>query len=179
MKSMNVFRKVLFVLFTFGFASLIFSGCGYKPSSHYAKKELSGKVFVKLFIDLKDPKNAVLIKDSINQLLIQKLDSKLVYDESLADTIMNIKINSVNMQELLYDRDGYNKLYRALVDIKVDYFRKADQKRNSFIVDGEHNFSIDDGTTITDTKRFEAIKNASDDALNEILSKIAVQSFRK
>ena len=179
MKSMNIFRKVLFVLFAFTLTSVIFTGCGYKPSSHYAKKELSGKVFVKLFVDLKDPRNAVLIKDSINQLIVQKLESKLVYDESLADTVMNIKINSVKMKELQYDKEGYNKLYRALVNLGVSYVRKADNKRASFTVDGEHNFSIDDGTSITDTKRFEAIKNASDDALNEVLSQIAVQSFKK
>lgn len=179
MKSMDIFRKVLFVLFTLSLGSIILSGCGYKPSSYYAKKELGEKVFVKLFIDLKDPRNAVLIKDSLNQLLIQKLDNKLVYDEALADTIMNIKLNSVNMQELQYDKDGYNKLYRALVGIKVDYFKKTENKRNSFTVSGEHNFSIDDGTTITDTKRFEAIKSAADDALDEVLSKIAVQSFKK
>jgi len=179
MKSMNVFRKVLFVLFTFTIASLVFTGCGYKPTSHYAKKELSGKVFVKLFIDLKDPKNAVLIKDAMNKLLIQKLDTKLVYDEELADTVMRMKIDSVNMQELVYDKDGYNKLYRALVNIKVDYLNKATAKKRSLVVDGEHNFSIDDGTTISDTKRFEAIKEASEDALDEMLSKIAVQSFKK
>jgi len=179
MKSMNVFRKVLFVLFTFTLTAVILTGCGYKPSSHYAKKELSGKVFVKLFIDLKDPRNAVLIKDSINQLIVQKLESKLVYDEALADTVMSVKINSVSMKELQYDEAGYNKLYRATVSVGVSYVRKADNKRASFSVSGENDFSIDDGTTITDTKRFEAIKNASDDALNEVLSQIAVQSFRK
>lgn len=110
MKSMNVFRKVLFVLFTFASVSLVLSGCGYKPSSYYAKKELSGKVFVKLFVDLKDPRNAVLVKDALNQVLIQKLNRNLVFDEDLADTVMKVKIDSVNMQELQYDKDGYNKL---------------------------------------------------------------------
>lgn len=171
---MNISKKVLFVLFAF-----LFTACGYKPTTYMAKKELSGKVFVKVHIDLKDPRNAVLIKDSVNQLLVQKLDSKLVYDEKSADTIMNVKIGSVSMQELQYDREGYNKLYRALVTLNVKYTKKATKKTSSFNVSGEHNFSIDDGTTITDTKRFEAIENASDDALDEVLSKIAVQSFKK
>lgn len=178
MKSINLFRKVLFVLFTFGISSLIFSGCGYKPSTVYAKQQLEGKVFVKLFVDLKDPRNAVIIKDSLNQVLLQKLNTNLVYDESVADTIMKIKINSVQMQELLYDRQGYNKLYRAMVTLLVSYSKKG-EKEKTILLDGEHNFSIDDGTTITDTKRFEAIKSASNDALDEFLSKIAVQSFGK
>mgnify|MGYP006985952515 CR=1 FL=1 len=40
-------------------------------------------------------------------------------------------------------------------------------------------FSLGSSTTITDTKRFDAIKNASDDALNEVLSKIAIVSLKK
>jgi len=179
MKSTNITRKVLLVLFTLNFCFFILSGCGYKPTSFYAKKELSGKVFVKLFIDLKDPRNAVLIKDAMNQLLIQKLDSKLVYDESLADTIMNIKINSVSMTTLQYDSSGYNNLYRAKVNINVKYNKKSEKKLRNFTVSGENNFSLASSTTITDTKRFEAIKSASDDALDEVLSKIAVASFKK
>lgn len=158
---------------------LLFAGCSYKPSSHYAKKELEGNVFVKLFIDIKDPQNAVLIKDSLNELILQKLDSKLVHDESYANTIMSIKLNSVSMTELQYDELGFNKLYRATVGILVSYTKKDTGVTKSFTVSGEHNFSIDDGTTITGTKRFEAIKEASDDALDEVLSKIAVSSFNK
>ena len=30
---------------------LLFSGCAYQPTSHFAKKELEGNVFVKLFIE--------------------------------------------------------------------------------------------------------------------------------
>ena len=174
MKSMNIVRKVLFVLFT----SLLLIGCGYKPATQYAKEQLPGTVFVKLFVDLKDPRNAVIIKDSINQILIQKLDKKLVYDEKLANTVMKLKIGSVSMKELQYDKDGYNKLYKAVVSLAVQYTDKNNKLRN-FNLSGEHNFSIDDGTTITNTKRFESIKNAADDAMDDFLSKVAIESFRK
>jgi len=179
MKSINIIKKVLFVLFTLSLCFFTFSGCGYKPSTYYAKKELAGKVFVRLYIDLQDPRNAVLIKDSMNQLLIQKIGSKLVYDEKLADTIMDLRIQSVSMTTLQYDVSGYNKVYRAKVNISVKYHKKADNITKSFLVDGENDFSIGDDTTITDTKRFDAIANAADDALEEVLSKIAVASFKK
>ena len=174
---MNILKKVLFVLFTFTISFLIL-GCGYKPSTYYAKEEISGKVFLKVTIDLEDPQNSVLIKDEINKLLIQKLDADLVEKESLADTVMNVVINSVRMQTLQYDESGYNKLYRAVVVLKIDYFRKDNGIKKSFAVDGEHDFSIDDGTTITETKRFDAISNAANKALDEVLSKIAVSSFK-
>ena len=175
---MNIFKKVLFVLFTF-IISFSFFGCSYKPSSQYAKEEIQGNVFVKVTIDLEDPQNSVLIKDSINKLLIQKLDVDIVSSESLADTIMYIDVNRVSMQELQYDDLGYNKLYRALVSINVSYSKKGEKKKKSFIVDGEHNFSVDNGTTINSNQRYDAIKKASDKALEEVLSKIAVASFKK
>ena len=176
---MNIFKKVLFVLFTF-FISFSFLGCaGYKPSTHYAKDEISGKVFVKVSIDLEDPKNSVLIKDSINQLLIQKLDAEIVNKESLADTVMNVAVNTVNLQTLQYDKTGYNKLYRAVVVIDISYFKKSEDKRKSFSVDGEYDFSVDNATTINDTQRYNAIQKASEKAMEEVLSKIAVQSFKK
>jgi hypothetical protein len=177
MKNMHILKKLLFVIFTFSLAFFIVA-CGYKPSSYYAKKEMEGNVFVKLNVSLEDPKNSVLVKDAIIKLLIQKLDSKLVDDLSNADVIMNVSINSVRMQTLQYDTSGYNKLYRALIVLKIDYFRKDDGIKKSFTVDGEYDFSIDDGTTITETKRFEAISNAANKALDEVLSKIAVSSFR-
>ena len=175
---MNILKKVLFALFTF---TILFSitACGYKPSTYYAKEEISGKVFVNVLINLEDPKNSVLIKDAINQLLIQKLDAELVNKESLADTVMNININSVSMQALQYDRSGYNKLYRAVVVVNVSYFKKSDNKRKSFTVDGDYNFSVDNGTSINDSQRYNAIQKASDKAVEEVLSKIAVASFKK
>ena len=174
---MHISKKFLFVFFTV-VISFIITACGYKPSSYYAKKEMEGNVFVKLNVSLVDPKNSVLVKDAVTKLLIQKLDSKLVDKESLADVIMNLSIDSVSMQTLQYDNSGYNKLYRAFVVIKVDYFRKENEIKKSFKVDGEYDFSIDDGTTITETKRFDAISNAANKALDEVISKIAVSSFR-
>ncbi len=175
---MNILKKVLFVLFIFT-SSFSFIGCGYKPSMQLAKEEISGKVFVKVSINLEDPKNSVLVKDTINQLLIQKLDAQLVNDESIADTVMNIVINSVTLQTLQYDKTGSNKLYRALMNINVSYFKKSDNKRKSFVVEGEDNFSVENGSSINETERYKAIKSASDKALDEILSKIAVYSYKK
>lgn len=174
---MHILNKLLFVIFTFA-VSFSMVACGYKPSSYYAKQEMEGNVFVKLNVSLEDPKNSVLVKDAMNKLLIQKLGSKLVNNEAPADVIMNLKINSVSMTALQYDSSGYIKLYRATVVIKVNYYRKDDGKRKTFTVEGEDDFSIDDGTTITDTKRYDSISSATDKALTEVISKIAVSSFR-
>ena len=83
------------------------------------------------------------------------------------------------MTALQYDADGYNNLYRATVNINVKYNKKIEKTSRNFTVSGENDFSLGSSTTITDTKRYEAIKSASDDALDEVLSKIAIQSFKK
>ena len=173
---MNISKKVIFVLFLF---IISFSGCSYKPSTHYAKEEIWGDVYLNVSIDLEDPQNSVLIKDSIKKILIQKLDVDLVEKESSSDIVMNVNVNAVRMQELQYDELGYNKLYRAVVVVSVSYFKKGDKKKKSFTVDGEHNFSVDNGTTINSTQRYEAIRKASEKALEDVLSKIAVASYKK
>lgn len=159
-------------------ALVVFTGCGYKPTVHYAKKEIYGKIYVDLDVDIEDPKNSVLVKDAMNELLVHKLDGQLVYDKALADTVMDVKLNSVSLSELSYNEDGYIKLYKASTSINVQYENKLG-KSNSFSVSGSYDFSIDDGGTISDTKRFEAIKSAANKALDEVLSKIAIQTFKK
>ncbi|AXX91465.1 hypothetical protein CPU12_09645 [Malaciobacter molluscorum LMG 25693] len=168
-------KKSLFTLFAL--VIMLFSGCGYKPASTYAKEQIQGDVFVDLFVNLKDPKNAVLIKDAMNEILVHRLGSKLVYDKKQADTIIDLRLGNVSMSELQYDDNGFTKLYKATVNINVGYENK--DYKNKFYVTGTHEFSIDDGSIITDTKRFEAIRTAASKALEEVISKIAIQSFKK
>ena len=91
---------------------LVFVACGYKPGSYYAKKEIQGNVFVDLKVNIEDPKNSVLIKDAMNELLVHKLDAKLVNKKELADTIVVVRLNSTSFATLQYDSDGYSKLYK-------------------------------------------------------------------
>ena len=126
---MHILKKMLFVVFTFTIL-LSITACGYRPSSYYAKKEMEGNVFVNINVSLEDPKNSVLVKDAIIKLLIQKLDSKLVSEQSKADVIMNISISSVSLQTLQYDSSGYNKLYKAVVVLGVIIQEKIMELKN-------------------------------------------------
>jgi len=157
--------------------ALVFTACGYKPASTYAKKEIYGKVFVNLNVNIEDPKNSVIIKDAMNELLVHKLGTKLVDKKELADTIVDVSLASTSFSALQYDTDGYVKLYKATTRINVNY--KTKEQSRSFSVSGTHDFSIDSGGTISDTKRFEAIKTAATKALDEVISKIAILSFQK
>ena len=175
---MIVSRGFLVLVFTI-ILGITFTACGYRPSATYAKQEMRGSVFVRLNVSLEDPRNSVLVKDAVTKILIQKLGSNMVDNEREADVIMDLAISKVTLKTLQYDRDGYNKLYRANVVIDVKYFRKDnDNKIKTFSVDGEHDFAIDKGTSINDSHRFTAITKASDKAVTEILSRMAVASFK-
>lgn len=180
MKNIHTFKKSVLTTLFISFITVLFVSCGYKPSTTYAKQELGDKVFVKVRIDLKDPKNTVIVKDTITKLLVQKLGTKIVKDKNLADTIMNVSLKSVKMKVLEYDTDGYNEVYKATVKILVKYTKIQTKETKKFTVSGEDTFTVDDSDgTISDTERFEAIENASDDALDEVLSRLAINSFVK
>jgi hypothetical protein len=102
-----------------------------------------------------------------------------VNKKELADTIVVLRLNSTSFATLQYDSDGYSKLYKATSSISVQYNNIKQKLRRNFSVSGTYDFSIDSGGTISDSKRFEAIKAASSKALDEVISKIAILSFKK
>lgn len=178
MKSIAKARKVFLMLFAFHLSLVvILTGCGYKPSSFYAKKKIQGSVYVHVVINLEEPKNSVLVKDALNEIVVGQFNTKLVSKRSLADTVLTVNLSSVGNQELQKDKDGYANLYRTNVNITVAYAGPNGNGTTS--VSGSYVFSVVAGSTISDAKRFEAIKIASSKAFEEIVSKFAVESFKK
>ncbi|XOB62805.1 hypothetical protein ACMC56_03100 [Campylobacterota bacterium DY0563] len=163
-------RILIFCLFIF-----IIIGCGYKPATYYTKKELDGKVFVNLIINLEDPRNVVIIKDSMNKILVHRLDVKIVDNPSIADTILTLNLDSVSMSLVQTDADGYSNVYKATVKISVIYEKDGVMKK--FTVSGSDDINIESGATITDTNRFQGVKSAANKALEEVVSKLAINSF--
>lgn len=159
------------------FIVLFISACGYKPSSYYAQEALGEKIHVEVEISRKDPKNSVLIKDAVNESVITRLGGKLSNKET-ADAELFVKIASTTFSAILYDENGYVVSYKAKVVLSIRYVTK-DGNKNSFTTSGEYDFPIEANSVISDTNRFEAIKYASLDALNEFVSKISVQGMKK
>lgn len=160
------------------FLSLFFLvGCGYKPSSYYLKQEIGKKVFVNLDINIDNASNSVLIKDAMNEMLVSRFGSKLVYTKDEADTVLNLALGSVSLSQIQYDQQGYVKVYRTTVSINANY--KTDGKKRVLTLSDYYDFSVDEEAVISDSKKEEAVKIAARKALEKILSKIAIQSFQK
>ena len=158
------------------------TACGYKPSAYYAREALGERIHVDVTISRKDPKNSVLIKDAVNESIITRLGGKLSSKEASTSDLF-VKIGSISFSPILYNKSGYVTLYKAKVSLSIKYVTK-DGKSESFSTIGEYDFPIvedDEGKTnsvISDSNRFEAIKLASLDALNEFVSRIAIKGMK-
>ena len=148
---------------------MIFAGCGYKPASHYTQKFLGQKIYTHVSVYLRDPENAVLIKDAVNEAILKRLGGHLVARNE-AQTKMDVAITSVQFIPLEYDENGYVIMYRAKVTMSADIQGKKNQKIQAT---GVYDFPIEPNSVITDNLRYTAIKEASSKALDTIISRIA------
>jgi len=183
--------KIFTLFIAFVIVVVTFSGCGYKPTSYYAKNEINGKVYVKLNVNMNNADNSVLIKDAVNEMVVQQFKSSLTGDKSRANTLIDVSLSSVSFTTLQSDNQGYAKLYRTTVSIGLKYHNIDTNKTKSLSVSGSYDYSVDidiydinntlirkGDSVITDAKKDESIKIAAQKVLTEIFSIIAVESFR-
>jgi len=156
--------------------AVVISGCGYKPSSYYAKQALGDRLYAEVTISRQDPRNSVLIKDAVNEAIVSRFGGKLVTKEQ-ADSILRVNIQSISFSPTVYDTYGYVIAYKTTVVLAMQY-ENADKKIEKLTATGEYDFSIEANSVISDTNRFEAIRYASNDALDEFVSKIAIKGLR-
>jgi len=154
----------------------LISGCGYKPSSYYAKQALGTKLYAEVTISRQDPKNSVLIKDAVNEAIVSRFSGKLVEKEQ-ADSVLHVKIQSISFSPTVYDTYGYVIAYKTTVVLAMDY-EDENKKVEKLTATGEYDFSITANSVISDTSRFDAIRYSASDALDEFVSKIAIKGLR-
>ena len=152
------------------------SGCGYKPSSYYAKQALGTKLYAEVTISRQDPRNSVLIKDAVNEAIVSRFGGKLVEKEQ-ADSVLHVKIQSISFSPTVYDTYGYVIAYKTTVVLAMDY-ENENKKVEKLTATGEYDFSITANSVISDNSRFDAIRLAASDALDEFVSKIAIKGLR-
>ncbi len=155
----------------FALSLFVLSGCGYKSMTHYSKKAIGEKVYAKVDMLRSDPENTVLIKDAVNEAIVTKLRSKLVSEEE-ADTKMFVSVANVGLAAIQYDQNGYVILYRTTVTLNTKVVRGTVIR--SFSTSGSYDFPIEPNTTVSDSKRFESIKNGAVKAIDMLISQISI-----
>ncbi len=163
----------MFKAFWILFLLLLLTSCGYKPTSIYTKKVLGNKIYASVEVSLEDPENSVLIRDAVNEAIINKFRAELV-PKTEATSKLFVKLNSVSFSPLEYDRNGYVVAYKTKVILLSRYIDR-NSKENTIRSFGDYDFSIESNSIISDIKRFDAIKRASQKALDVLISQISIK----
>jgi hypothetical protein len=154
-------------------SALIFlSGCGYQPSSHYAKKVVGDSVSTEVLISAEDPQNTVIIKDAVDMAVITKFRTSLV-PKNQSKTHLQVSIGSVSFSPLRYDTDGYVITYRTTVSMSIR--RISENKSTAYATHGTYDFEIEPNAIISDQARFEAIRQGAQKALDSFVAQVAAQ----
>lgn len=164
-------------VFSLVLAISLFVGCGYKPSSYYAKKAIEGDVYVDLVVDIENAQSSIYIKDAMNEMILNQFQASLTDDKTKADTFVVMEIGRVSHISMSTDEDGYAKSYRTTVVIEVTYHKK-DEEQKKLSVSDYYDYSVDTDSIITDQKKQAAIKIAAVKAMSNLFSKIAVHSMK-
>ena len=154
----------------------VFNACGYKPTASYASRALTSDVFIEVPIDIDNARNSVLIKDALIELIVNKFKLRTTNKKEFASSFIKARLVDVTEKELQSDINGYAKVYRETVIVEVIY-NKKDKKPQIITVSNYFDFIVNSDSTITQSKKDEAIKIAINKALTEVFSKIAISSY--
>ncbi len=157
------------------FLSVFFISCGYKPLSHMGKSVLGDKIYAHVEINIKDPRNTVLLQDAVNEAVVSRLGSSLV-SKNIAQTKLHVKIKSVKFRPIIYDENGYVISYKTKVVLEI-LTTYENGKKYVYEAQGEYDFPIEANSVISDTRRFLAIKNSSVQALDEYIVNISMRGY--
>ncbi|MFA6760095.1 MAG: hypothetical protein WCR69_03490 [Sulfuricurvum sp.] len=151
-------------------------GCGYAPSSKFARVVVGESVSTSVIVSQEDPQNSVLVKDAIDSAIIEVFRSTLTSKDS-SDTHLTISSSNPRYTATAYDSNGYIVGYRMSINLNI----KRDSKRGeakTYRTAGQYDFSIEARSIITDQQRFESIKIASQRAINAFLATVAAEGAR-
>ncbi|WP_169784031.1 LPS assembly lipoprotein LptE [Campylobacter curvus] len=166
------------------FIALLIAGCGYKPVSKITQDIIGESVYVDVIISKTEPKNSVWIKDAVKEGMVARLNRALSDDKN-ADTSIIVSIKSINYEATVYNKNGYITSYK--ISLNLNYKTKFKDGR---VVDipasGEYDFSVSPtqkstryaDSVISDTDKYEAIKEASKEAFDEYIANLAVKGYK-
>ena len=155
---------------------MLFSvSCGYKPTMHYTRALMGERIFVEVRTSLEDPENTVLIRDAVNEAVISRFRSRIVPRKNAQSQLL-MTLKKVRFLPIQYDKNGYVIAYKTYVDL-LTHYRDAKGHEGDILSSGDYDFTIESNSVISDTRRFEAIKNASYKAVDEFISKLSVKGI--
>lgn len=153
----------------------ILSGCGYLPSSKYAREVVGDKVSTQVIISAVDPQNTVLIKDAVDSAIIKSFRTSLT-DRAHSTTHLVISLASVGYSPIQYDTNGYVIGYRTTIVLNINMIHEGINKNYNVV--GTYDFAIEPNAIISDQIRFEAIKYSATKAISSFVARVSAQGAR-
>ncbi len=173
---MKVMKRNALLLFAINVSLfMILSGCGYKPSSHYAKQVVGDKVSTQVIISLEDPENTVIIRDAVETAVITHFKASLT-ERAYSDTHLVVNLQNVGFSPLQFDENGYIVVYRTRAALEVT--RITGETSKKYTVSGIYDFAIEPNAIISDQARFEAIRFSAQKALDGFIARVSAEGVR-
>ena len=149
---------------------LAINGCGYTPSSKFARSVMGEKISTSIRVSTLDPENTVIIKDAIDEAIIEMFHASLrSRDES--DTHLEISISDPVYTPIVYDNDGFIIGYKMSLYLNIIRHHSGVSKRYS--LNGTYDFSVSPNAVVTDQERFDAIKFSATKAIQSFVARVS------
>ena len=151
---------------------LLFTACGYKPSSHKIESIFGEKIYVEVSVDRINPENAAFIQDEMNRLVYRHFKSQ-VSDKASATQRIYLSYIGSTFSPISY-QDGYVTRYRA--NINVQFRLETKQGKISKSISAVHEADIEASSLTSSTLRTKAIRKGLEKALEEFLAYVSAKA---
>ena len=158
-------------LFLIALSVLVFTGCGYKPSSSYVKKVFEDSVYVEVEVDSAEPENAPFIRDEMNRLIYTRFKGQVTSKEAAGSSIY-VKYGGSSYFPLAYE-DGYVTRYR--VTVRVNFTMQTKQGTLTKRIASRVESDIQASSITSSSLRVEAIRKGLAKALDEFLAYVTMK----
>ena len=162
-------------LLLLSFILLSFVSCGYTPSSKFARNVMGEKISTSIIISAQDPENTVIIKDAIDEAIIEVFHASLT-DKSVSDTHLVLSINNTSYTPIVYDKDGFVIAYRMSVGLSIIRHHNGLSKKYRAI--GTHDFAVEPNAVVTDLERFKSIRFSATKAIRSFVAQVSAEGAR-
>jgi hypothetical protein len=163
-------KLILSLLIVLGFAS-----CGYKPSSKFSREVMGDKISTSIIISAQDPENTVIIKDAVDEAIIEVFHASL-RDRASSDTHLDLSIANPSYTPIVYDNDGFVIGYRMSVSLSI--IRHHSGVSKGYSVTGTYDFTVAPNAVVTDQERFDAIRFSAAKAIRSFVAKVSAEGAR-
>ncbi len=172
MKNFPHANKIIFLVLI----ATLFSACGYKQSSKFAREAIGEKISTSVIISAQDPENTVVIKDAVDSAIIEIFHASLTTRES-SDTHLTLKIQNPVYAPTQYDSNGFVVGYRTTITLNIARLKNGVTKNYS--LSGTYDFSVSPNAVLTDQERFDAIKFSSQKAIKSFIAQASADGARE